>query len=305
MKKLYAVAFLILIEFGLKAQTYFQYFDGANTNPLNSIIVTIPTATNNIWQIGKPQKTLFSAASTTPNVIVTDTINYYPTNNLSTFNFIIKNPFIGPMGIIAIRWKQKLDMDQGLDGGFVEYSTNSGASWINTFNNSNVYSYYGFQPANKDTLPSGEYVFSGRDTTWRDIWLCLGPTIFAANDTIMMRFTFKSDSVNNNREGWMIDNMMAYTTIFHPVKQVSQTEYIGVYPTQTAGVVNVEAKKLTDKDAISSMYLIDANGKVVESYGHNSTKVVIDISNHPPGLYYIKVTTNHKTESYPILLQKE
>jgi hypothetical protein len=306
MKQLYTLITLLFCSQLTTAQMwYYQYFDGANTNPSNSIMTTIQTSSTNIWQVGKPQKTLFSSASTTPNVIVTDTVNYYPVKNVSTFSFSIFNTvFPAPTAITALRWKQKLDMDQGLDGGIVEYSSNSGLTWFNAHNNPNVYQYYGFLPANKDTLPSGQYCFSGTDNTWRDIWLCLGWPVTTANDTIMFRFTFRSDSINTNKEGWMIDNMMAYFTVFHPVKSISQTEYVNVYPNMTNGVLNVEAQKLSDSDEITSLELYDISGKLVESYGRNKVKVVLDLSKHPDGLYNLKVVTNVKTSTYPVLLQK-
>lgn len=284
---------------------YYQYFDGANTTPSTSIMVAIQTTSTNIWQIGKPQKTLFSSASTTPNVIVTDTVNNYPPKNVSTFTFAIFNPYWpSPGPITALRWKQKLDMDQGLDGGIVEFSNTSGTTWTNSINNPNVYQYYGWQPLNKDTLPSGEFCFSGTDNVWRDIWLCIGWPVTNANDTMMFKFTFKSDSINNPKEGWMIDNMMAYFTMLHPVKSVSQTDYLSVYPNITNGILNVEAKKQSEKDAILSMELVNIEGKVIESYGHNKTKVVLDISKHPPGLYHLKVTTNVQSSTFTVLLEK-
>jgi hypothetical protein len=306
MKQLYILFTLVFCSQSFMAQMpYYQYFDGANTNPANSIIVGIQTSSTNIWQIGKPQKTLFSSASTTPNVIVTDTINKYPVNNVSTFTFAIKNPsFPSPAAITAIRWKQKLDMDQGLDGGIVEYSTNSGVTWVNSFNNPNVYMFYGFQPANKDTLPSGEFCFSGTDNNWRDIWLCLGPSVTVVNDTIMLRYKFKSDSVNTLKEGWMMDNFMAYFTMMHPVKSISQEENLVVYPNTTSGILNVETKKHGDKGYIMFVELYDMSGKLLESYGQNSSKVVLDISKYPDGLYNLRVVSNAITTDFPVVLQK-
>ena len=43
------------------------------------------TIDNNIWQIGKPSKSLFSSALSSPNAIITDTSNTYPINNESYF----------------------------------------------------------------------------------------------------------------------------------------------------------------------------------------------------------------------------
>ncbi len=308
MKQLYILITLLFCSQITSAQApHYQYFDGANTTPSTSIMVTIQTSSMNIWQIGKPQKTLFSSASTTPNVIVTDTINYYPKNNVSTFTFAILNPYWPASGpfITALRWKQKLDMDQGLDGGIVEYSTNSGATWVNTLNNFGVYMYYGFQPANKDTLPSGQFCFSGTDNIWRDIWLCMGPSITNMNDTLMMRFSFKSDSVNTNKEGWMIDNMMDYVTAMHPVKSISQMENLNVYPNTTSGILNVEAKKHSDKDYIISIELFDLAGKLLESYGQNNSKVVLDISKYADGMYNLKVVSNKVSSTFPIILKKD
>ncbi|MDA3953800.1 MAG: transposase [Bacteroidales bacterium] len=34
-----------------------------------------------IWQIGTPNKTFFDSAYSSPNAIITDTVNYYPINN--------------------------------------------------------------------------------------------------------------------------------------------------------------------------------------------------------------------------------
>jgi len=307
MKQLYILFTLVICSHNFKAQiNYIQNFDGANTTPSTSIMVTIQTSSTNIWQIGKPQKTLFSSASTTPNVIVTDTINYYPPKNVSTFTFVVVNPYFPSFswGIWAIRWKQKLDMDQGVDGGIIEYSINSGNTWLNAMNTPTVYNFYGFQPASKDTLPSGEYCFSGTDNVWRDIWLCFSPSVSAANDSLLFKFTFKSDSINNNKEGWMIDNMWAYMTNLHPVKQVSQTDYLSVYPNVTNGIVNVEVKKYREDDVILKMELLNSEGKVIESYGQNKMKVVLDISKHPPGIYHLNVTTNVKSSSQTILLEK-
>ncbi len=304
MKKITFISFLFISVLA-RSQSFYQYFDGGNTNPLNSVIITIQTSTANIWQIGKPQKTLFSSASSTPNVIVTDTINKYPINNVSAFTFTIVNPclFCGPMPI-ALQWKQKLDMDSKKDGGIIEYSTNNGNSWQNAHNNTNVYQFYGFLPISKDTINGNQYCFSGTDNVWRDIWLCFTPALFQQNDSVVFRYTFKSDSVNTYKEGWMIDNMFVHTTILHPVKEISQIDNIVVYPNITNGIVNVEMKKKGETDVIQNIQLFNNEGKLVESYGQNYTKVVLDISKHKPGMYYLNITINKKVNKFKVIYEK-
>src|ERR1700756_1811269 len=129
MKKIYTLLFIAFISSTSFAQYYFtQYFDGANTSPSNSIIINLDTASGNIWQVGKPQKTIFHAAATVPNALVTDTINYYPIKNTSVFTFSFN--CIAPYAVMALQWMQKLDMDpHHHDGGIVEFSTDSGTTW--------------------------------------------------------------------------------------------------------------------------------------------------------------------------------
>ncbi len=279
-----------------------QYFDGADTSLSNSIIIKLDTASTNIWQIGRPHKTIFHAASTLPKVIVTDTSNYYPNKNISRFSFYTTGYF--STQIFALRWKQKLDMDKKKDGAIVEFSTNSGQSWNNTLNNSNVYQFYGFNQLNKDTLTTGEFALSGRDSTWRDMWLCLSPTVLSLNDTLYFRYTFKSDSINTNKEGWMIDNFIAQTTVVHPVKSISAPQPIAVYPTNTSGILNIELQIHTKGNAILNVEVIGSDGKILERIAPNNLKTILDISNQLPGTYIIRVTTNSNVMSFPIILEK-
>ncbi|MCZ8286443.1 MAG: T9SS type A sorting domain-containing protein [Bacteroidia bacterium] len=283
----------------MNAQLGDQTFDGNSTNP---IIFFLDTAQSNVWQIGQPQKTFFNGAYSPSNAIVTHTANPYPVNNISRFTFGVRIPY-SYVNIFALRWVQKLDLDTMHDGAIVEFSSN-GINWQNAHNNPNVYQYYGFKPASKDTMPSGEFAFSGRDTTWRDIWLCIKKTFVDPNDSLYFRFTLKTDGIQKNKEGWMMDNFNTSFSIFHPVKEISELGPVVVYPNITTGMVNIEMKKISDTDMIDDIELIDESGRVVERFGKNYTKVVLDISNHKPGLYYLKVTVHNKTHSFKVIYEK-
>ena len=302
MKTYLTIFYCLLIVISNSQVNYVNNFDGAITS--NPLPVSIVSNTTNIWQIGKPQKVLFNSASTIPNVMITDTTNYYPNNNISQFIVTVLNTYTANPWPLALQWQQKLNMDSKKDGGIVEFSTNSGSTWQNAQNNTNVYQYYGFQPINKDTINGNEYCFSGTDNIWRDIWLCLKPTVANSNDTVLFKFTFKSDSINTNKEGWMIDNMNAHTTIFHPVKEISQIDELVVYPNLTNGIVNVELRKTSPSDVIDNIDLVTVDGKIIERFGLNYTKVVIDLSKHLPGIYYLKVTANKKTKLHKIIYEK-
>ena len=300
------LTFILSVNF-THGQFWQQYFDGADTiyDPNvfpSSIYIELDTSATNIWQIGAPQKTIFDSAATTPNVIVTDTINFYPVNNNSSFQFTVV-PWV-PWGILAIQWKQKLDMDAGLDGGIIEFSVDSGTTWQNAFNNPNVYNFYGFQQTNKDTLPNGVIAFSGTDSTWRDIWLCYDMSwLINFNDSVMIRFSFTSDSIDNNKEGWMIDNLIVHLTSIHTVNEVKQEEYIKVYPNPGNDFIYIETQKIQEFHIIEHMQLINTNGQVVMEWKNIPVKYFIDVRNIKSDLYHLKIKTNKRTESIPVVIQ--
>ncbi len=300
-KKLFVISAFLFIFFQINAQSYNQYFDGADTSANNSIIINYDTSSLNIWQVGRPQKIIFDSAATLPNALVTDTINLYPINNTSRFTFKIV-PWV-TWGLLAIQWKQKLDMELHHDGAIIEYSIDTGNTWQNVFNDPHVYTFYGFQVANQDTLLSGEYAMSGTDSVWRDLWLCFDMSWLSFNDSIYFRYTFKSDSVNNNNEGWMIDNLMAHITILHPVKEVNKKDYLNIYPNPGKGVVNVEIQKIQDFHMIENMELITATGTLIKQWRNIPGKFWFDTSKFPDGIYFLKVKTNIKSETIPIVIK--
>lgn len=290
----------------LHAQNFFmQYFDGADTSASSAIMIQLDTSSTNVWQIGKPQKSIFDSAATVPNAIVTDTLNPYPVNNVSRFSYQVQTFAFGPAGVLALQWKQKLDFDRDHDGGIIEFSVDSGQTWLNAFNTPYVYNFYGFDQSNVDTLSTGEYAFSGTDSTWRDIWLCFDIAwLSSMGDTVTVRYTMVSDSIDNQREGWIIDNMMTHITWAHTVKQMESSEYMKVFPTLTSGIINIEAEKLQEFHIIESIELFDMQGRVVQRHGIAPTKFYIDIKDHAEGMYYLKVRTNKKTETFPVVLKK-
>lgn len=288
-------------------QNFMQYFDGADTicDPTrwpSAVCVTINNDSTNIWQIGPPKKSNFDSAATFPNAIITDTANFYPANNTSSFQFTVP-PRLN-VGILAIQWKQKLDMDLGLDGGKIEFTKDKGATWQSVFNNPLVYKFYGYDPLNVDTLPNGDFAFSGTDTVWRDIWLCYDISSIR-NDTLTLRFTFTSDSINNNKEGWLIDNILLHITIMHTVGEVKLEKYLNVYPNPTSDIIYIETQKIQSFHIIEQMQLINSIGQVVEEWKQIPTKFFINAKNHSNGLYYLKVKTNIHTEVIPVVINHQ
>lgn len=299
-KKLLLLTFLTFILNLAYAQSPLQqYFDGADTLSSKSIIIILDTSSSNIWQVGPPQKTIFDSAATNPNVLVTDTINTYPVNDTSIFTFKTHGLGWGSGGIIAVRWKQKLDMDFKKDGGIIEYSIDTGKTWLNVFHNTSVYNFYGFDTTNADTLTDGTFAFTGTDTVWRDIWLCYKIPVTPYGD-FMFRFTFRSDNVDSNKEGWMIDNMLVQETFYHTVSTVAPQGTFLVFPTITNGIVKVTIGK--DKQKIDNILILNKEGQVVRRSKGKINNATMDISGLPAGNYFVHIHSGDKIEVHKIVL---
>lgn len=304
MRKLYTLFFATFIFItSTQAQFYQQYFDGNDTDASYSIIIDFGPDTSNIWQVGSPQKTIFHSASTQPNALVTDTMNFYPVNDTSSFTYSLINTTFG-FGIFALQWMQKIDYDHDRDGGMIEYTTDNGATWVNVFNDPYVYNFYGFDTLNVDTMGGNNYGFSGTDTTWRNVWLCFDMSFLTLFDTIHFKFTSISDSVDTHKEGWMIDNMFSQLTFVHTVKSEKMDDYLKIFPTPTNGIIYIEAEKQNGFHIIEWMELTDVQGRVVKKYGVSPTKFNIDISDLPDGNYFLRVKTNLQEKTLPVILNK-
>ncbi|MEQ1734208.1 MAG: T9SS type A sorting domain-containing protein, partial [Bacteroidia bacterium] len=287
-----------------RGQYYSQYFD-SSIPAVNDLIIKIDSQNvSNIWQIGKPNKIIFNNASTLPNAIVTDTVNNYPVNNSSIFSFTTAG--WGNSGILGIQWKQKLDMTYKHDGGFVEFKMLKDSVWNNAFNNPYVYNFFGFNTANFDTLLTGEYAFTGKDTAWQDVWLCFNLSWMSSfNDTMEIRYHFKSDSlVDSNREGWLIDNILGHATYVHPVKENKLNKYINVFPNPTNDLIHIETKVIDEFHIIELMQLYTTTGVLIKEWRNVPTRYWFDTNKFNEGNYILKIRTNFQTESIPITIKR-
>ncbi len=306
MKRIIPLCFLLFMFSDLANAQYFQqYFDGNDTLPQNSVIIHLDTSMTNIWQVGAPQKPVFDIASSIPNALLTDTINPYPSNNVSSFQFGVNlDEYFFNYGILAIQWNQKIDMEVNKDGGLIEYSVDTGATWVSVFENPYIYNFYGFNNENLDTLAEGQLAFTGTDSLWRNIWLCFDISWLSQSDSLLMRYTFQSDSTQNSKDGWMIDNLMVMPTIIHTVVEHEQEKYLEIHPNPTTGRVYISAKKEKGYHIIEKMDLMDINGKLLKSYGESPTRFFIDIGDRQNGTYLLKIKTNFQTETFKIILGK-
>jgi hypothetical protein len=282
-------------------ETY-QYFDGADTIPGQSVFVELDTC--DVWQIGPPQKAIFDVASSIPNVLVTDTINPYPDSVTCSASFFVPEDVFNTGAIIAVQWMQQLDLDTSNDVGIVEVSVDSGDTWINAFDFPEVYNFYGYLAGNVETITPYGDCFTGTDSVWRNIWLCFDYSVTWLYTSLEIRYTIATDTITTNHEGWMIDNLLVMPTWFHPVSEQSKPDNFKIYPTVANQFIWLDQLNTAPEFKIYTMSILDARGTVVKSISVTSTHHEIEVSDLASGRYYLIIESNEKKETYPIVISR-
>jgi hypothetical protein len=293
-----SVVFLCLFAGPALAQTY----DSINFETPREEIV-IDTTGGNLWQIGAPQKTVFDSVHSGSMAIMTDTINHYPANDTSSFIYVITNPFLQTCQTCIEFW-QKYDMDTTGDQGIIEASYDGGDSWIavkDTFLTSGWCSAFNWQwDYNSNT---GDYfqhpiIAQGNSDGWILSSFCWNWYLPAKNDTIisnpdslMVRFTFISDSLLKSKDGWMIDDIVTSAAGSNACSGID--EYVGdvdisIYPNPATTSVSLSSGKEMHN---ATLILINAYGQVVKQViGIYGGRMDIHCGDLPCGLYYLRLT---------------
>ena len=277
MKGLFALC-LLLLSTGTYAQKNF-----GDLIPVDSIFFehnTLPYFINQTpqpqdrWQVGHPSKTFFNSSWSLPLAIVTDTLNPYDVNLDCSFYFSFP---IGPEGgANYLEFKHKYDSDTLNDYGIVEVSYDHGLNWkvlkdstcpdfscVQHFRRPDQVMLTA-QQVTHITYPSGHsngWIKSTFIWWW---WMAVDKNNAGfPPDSIYIRFTFHSDNIQDNKEGWMIDNII--TGIMDVGSGVShdQSEFsISVFPLPLTDVSRV---KFPDNLPACDFVIYDALGRIIFS----------------------------------------
>ena len=254
--------------------------------------LTIDTVSNpnNIWQIGEPQKSIFTNAYSAPNVLVTDTINVYPTNDTSIFyitNIAMGGGFEWPHTVV-LAGQYFVNSDTLTDYGKIEFSPDNGTTWIDMLNDT-VGSWY-WNSYEKTIL-------TGNSNQWKYIWVNLAELGYfygvQDGDTVLYRFTFISDSIQTNKDGLMFDD-------FHFEDWVEGIEEIGFDLIKSKCFPNPAENTLTisfnnDNNFPFEVYVYNILGKEIYTSQTNSNTANLSVSGFNKGTYFYKlVNSNYK-----------
>ena len=189
------------------------YFENTSTGVGKILFDT--TFTGNVWQVGTVQKTGFAGALSGTQALQTDTLNVYPVGNESAVIIYGDSNYTWQQNnLTSLSFWHYYDTDTLLDSCILEVTIDSGKTWLTL----NETTYLQWPTANYEgslnnygaTFYPGTLWWSGHSKGWVQEAICIvypGIKGMTLPKSCGFRFLFKSDSVQTNKPGWMIDNI--------------------------------------------------------------------------------------------------
>lgn len=262
---------------------------------------------NEIWQIGNPDKTHFNGSYNGENAIVTDIHNSY--GNSCNSYFQIKSINDRADNLTQFSFCHKYQTDTIGDFGYVTFSLDGGENWSLCQDTSFMYApscwnYAEVWHGREYLLPpyfSSNVVgpfFSGSETTWmRETysffwWFGVKKGSSSGEDpdpcsadSILFRFHFESDSLDNSKDGWMIDDIRVDWDFSGDIQNKSKTS-IEVFPNPCGDFINV-----VNAD-FNTIKIVDLTGTVlVSNEVEIKESLVVNTSILKPGVYILRLQT--------------
>lgn len=248
--------------------------------------------TNNVWFVTKPEKEILFIPSTLPEIgekaLITDTNDYYAINTNSSFCFKL---ILEQALFHHIFFRYKYDFEKNKDGGIIETSYDNGKSWENILFDEKI--------IGVKTFIDGLYTTNDKIESYNNSpgYTGLQSEIAAFDlefyyrtlnniDTVLMRFTISSDSVESNNEGWLLDDFRFSKYpgdgISNPIKLNNS---INIFPNPTSDILYIKS----DIESINKIEIISPAGIILPSIYENGE---IFLDHMSPGIYLIRINQN-------------
>ena len=268
--------------------------------------IVIDKLHGNLWQIGKPNKSFFNSSHSGTNAILTDTIYNYPKNDTSSFIYIVPNPFIRTCNTCMEFW-HKYEMDTLSDKGIIDASYDGGNSWV-LVNDTNQYSYLFYWSSDyhesTDTYSQHKLITSGQSDGWIQsrfcwIWQLMvkkADTIISPPDSLLIRFTFISDSLNKNKDGWMIDDILVNSAgpgECSGINEISEENHFSVFPNPLINQSTIQTDIFLNS---AKLVIYNSMGQLLKHINNISGQTfILQRGNLLSGLYYLRLIQNNQT----------
>lgn len=301
---------LFCLGFSLKGQLIYVYCFDTSTNCDAYMmtdpepVLTIESTPNNIWEIGQVQKTNFTSGYNSQKAIVTDLINPYASNNTSTF--VISWTTNHPSNSIhwvnsRIQFAYNVDSDTLTDYGSIEFSPDSGATWIDLLDvDDPTYGSY-LDWDLYDSTGSIPPTLSGNSNGWiqrtLNIQSLANQLAIPTGTTILWRFSFISDGNQTNKDGLMFDDIALVVTPPLSLEELI-ADNIQIAPNPVVSTMDIRfsgtAKKVQYR-------IYSSEGKLIKQFDNQNPETTLDLNTLNSGIYYLNI---HGTDNRFIASRK-
>lgn len=266
------------------------------------VYLTTDSIADNLWQIGTPSKLLLNQALSPELAILTDTANFYPNDSYAYFDIAIGSFNMPHYEYqVFLDFKHKYHTDTLADGGYLTFSFDNGETWLSLQEAEDFWWYCGFNVEQlgfytpDQTLVNGMAGFSGTNTSeWTNSYFTwhLLPVLRSSDsncfpDTTIIRFNFVSDSTDNSKEGWMIDDLRLYAVDLGSNIKEYQPLAFNIAPNPSSNFSRITFDEVKNN---IHLHLYNAHGqRVYTNNYHNRQSVDLNTQHLPTGLYQIQL----------------
>jgi hypothetical protein len=184
---------------------------------------------------------------------------------------------------MEVQFDFSINTDSLKDGGTVEVSHNNGLTWTNVIDDtSTLEPPGGFYSADAIVKSLGKPGFSGT-YKYGTAGMYFKPRFPPNIDTVTFRFTFASDSIQKNKDGWMVSYV--YTRPYYEgIDEKYKSNLMTVFPNPTQSDINIKINYPLSPE--SNLHLENNLGQTVKELKVN--KQSIHIGNLTSGMYFVK-----------------
>ena len=260
------------------------------------------------WQVGHPNKPVFTSAYSEPNALVTDTLFPHLDSTTCYAQFTMIADDEAALGK-QIRFNYWSDMDSLQSFGWIEKQNSYTYQW-SRLPISDAY-YVWFENSGEILTDSGA-VFTGRTNGWRSASIlleCMG--VFhdddqdrggGWSDTMRLRFAFRGAPNSAGFDGWMIDDVEAIPLMCIGGTEEFDQQEVLLLPNPADD--HVRFGPLPFEGSIGDVGIFTSDGRAVRSARIGSSNAVdLDTKGLPNGVYTVRVLRDREQMTRRLIVQ--
>lgn len=250
-----------------------------------------------LWERGTSTKTVLNNAVAGSNVYATNLTGYYPNNAKS---YLMSRCYdLSQAQNPILKFDMAFDLEYSYDILYIEYSINGGLNWNHLGTDSNT-NWYNGNTGCQNCVGVGEWtggadnssasgLTNGTKQPYSYNLSAFGIGSASPQSSMLFRFVFHSDTLENTYDGAIIDNFVVETTLATDQNTLND---FAVYPNPTTANINIAFTSNSDEKVNLTLY--DVQGRLIKSNIAESSvgnfNYVMDILNVPTGFYLLKIS---------------